>query len=79
MLTAEARRRQAVILSDDSAVHRDAIGVVVADDVEAFAAAGRSRDMTGELGIGLLYGLAGFFLFRWFENYARRRGTLEAF
>jgi ABC-2 type transport system permease protein len=35
--------------------------------------------LAGELAIGLLYGLAGFVLFRWFENHARRRGTLEAF
>jgi len=29
--------------------------------------------------IGLAYLLAGYFLFRWFEIMARRRGTLEAF
>jgi ABC-2 type transport system permease protein len=33
----------------------------------------------GELLIGLVYGLAGFVFFRWFERQARRRGTLEAY
>ena len=33
----------------------------------------------GELGIGLLYGLLGYFLFAWFEVQAKRRGTLEVF
>lgn len=33
----------------------------------------------GELAIGLVYALAGFVFFRWFEFQARRRGTLEAF
>jgi ABC-2 type transport system permease protein len=33
----------------------------------------------GELGIGLLYGLLGYFLFAWFEIQAKRRGTLEVF
>jgi ABC-2 type transport system permease protein len=32
-----------------------------------------------ELGIGLLYGLLGYFLFAWFEVQAKRRGTLEVF
>jgi ABC-2 type transport system permease protein len=31
----------------------------------------------GELGIGLVYGLLGYFLFAWFELEAKRRGTLE--
>lgn len=30
-----------------------------------------------ELGIGLLYGLVGYFLFQWVEVSAKRRGTLE--
>ncbi len=30
-----------------------------------------------ELGIGFMYGLLGFFLFRWVEISAKRRGTLE--
>jgi len=30
-----------------------------------------------ELGIGLVYGLLGYFLFQWVENSAKRRGTLE--
>jgi ABC-2 type transport system permease protein len=30
-----------------------------------------------EIGIGLVYGLCGFFLFRWVEISAKRRGTLE--
>ena len=33
----------------------------------------------GELGIGLLYGLLGYFLFAWFEVQAKRHGTLEVF
>ena len=32
-----------------------------------------------EFGIGLLYGLLGYFLFAWFEVQAKRRGTLEVF
>lgn len=30
-----------------------------------------------ELGIGLVYGLSGYFLFKWVEISAKRRGTLE--
>jgi ABC-2 type transport system permease protein len=30
-----------------------------------------------ELGIGLLYGLVGYFMFQWVETSAKRRGTLE--
>ncbi len=30
-----------------------------------------------ELGIGLVYGLLGYFLFKWVEVSAKRRGTLE--
>jgi ABC-2 type transport system permease protein len=30
-----------------------------------------------ELGIGLFYGTLGYFLFKWVENSAKRRGTLE--
>lgn len=30
-----------------------------------------------EIGIGLVYGLIGYFLFAWFETQAKRRGTLE--
>jgi ABC-2 type transport system permease protein len=30
-----------------------------------------------ELGIGLVYGLSGYFLFKWVEVSAKRRGTLE--
>jgi hypothetical protein len=30
-----------------------------------------------ELGIGLAYGLVGYFLFQWVEVSAKRRGTLE--
>jgi ABC-2 type transport system permease protein len=33
--------------------------------------------ITGELLIGILYVLAGYLLFRWFEIQAKRRGTLE--
>lgn len=33
----------------------------------------------GELLIGLFYGFLGYVFFRYFENQARRRGTLEAF
>jgi ABC-2 type transport system permease protein len=32
-----------------------------------------------ELGIGLAYGLVGYFLFAWFEVEAKRRGTLEVY
>ena len=35
--------------------------------------------LAGELVVGLVYALAGFALFSWFEAQARRRGTLEAF
>jgi ABC-2 type transport system permease protein len=31
----------------------------------------------GELGIGLIYGLLGYFLFQWFEYVAKQRGSLE--
>ena len=30
-----------------------------------------------ELGIGLIYGSLGYFMFKWVENSAKRRGTLE--
>ena len=30
-----------------------------------------------EIGIGLLYGLIGYFLFSWFETQAKQKGTLE--
>lgn len=33
----------------------------------------------GELWIGLVYTVFGFILFRWFEQQAKKRGTLEAF
>ncbi len=33
--------------------------------------------LTQELGIGLAYGLLGYFLFKWVEISAKRRGTLE--
>jgi ABC-2 type transport system permease protein len=33
----------------------------------------------GEVGIGLMYGVLGYFLFAWFEVQAKRRGTLEVF
>jgi ABC-2 type transport system permease protein len=33
--------------------------------------------LLGELVIGLLYGLAGFWLFRWFETKAKQKGSLE--
>jgi len=32
-----------------------------------------------ELGIGLLYGFIGYLMFAWFENLAKKRGTLEVF
>jgi len=35
--------------------------------------------LVGELGLGVLYILLGYSLFRWFEFQAKRRGTLEAF
>jgi ABC-2 type transport system permease protein len=35
--------------------------------------------LVGELVVGLVYAMAGFALFSWFEAQARRRGTLEAF
>ena len=35
--------------------------------------------LRGEVAIGIIYALAGFAFFRWFEFQARRRGTLEAF
>jgi ABC-2 type transport system permease protein len=35
--------------------------------------------LVGELLIGMAYGLVGFVFFRWFEQQARRRGTLEAY
>ena len=33
--------------------------------------------LISELGIGLMYGLLGYFLFAWFETQAKQRGTLE--
>ncbi len=33
--------------------------------------------LISEIGIGLAYGLLGYFLFAWFETQAKRRGTLE--
>jgi ABC-2 type transport system permease protein len=33
--------------------------------------------LLSEFGIGVAYGLLGYFLFAWFETQARRRGTLE--
>ncbi len=35
--------------------------------------------LLGELALGSVYILVGYGLFRWFEYYARRRGTLEFF
>jgi ABC-2 type transport system permease protein len=35
--------------------------------------------LVGELGLGVIYILLGYSLFRWFEFQAKRRGTLEAF
>jgi len=31
----------------------------------------------GELGIGIIYGWLGFYLFKWVENQAKRKGTLD--
>lgn len=33
--------------------------------------------LLSELGIGLMYGLLGYFLFSWFETQAKQKGTLE--
>jgi len=33
--------------------------------------------LLGELAVGLAYGLAGFWLFRWFETKAKQKGSLE--
>jgi hypothetical protein len=33
--------------------------------------------LLSEIGIGLIYGVLGYFLFAWFETQAKRRGTLE--
>jgi ABC-2 type transport system permease protein len=33
--------------------------------------------LISEFGIGLIYGLLGYFLFSWFETQAKQRGTLE--
>jgi ABC-2 type transport system permease protein len=35
--------------------------------------------LAAELAVGLIYALAGFAFFRWFEFQAKQRGTLEAF
>jgi ABC-2 type transport system permease protein len=35
--------------------------------------------LSGELGIGLMYAVVGYLLFRWVEVEAKRRGTLEVF
>jgi ABC-2 type transport system permease protein len=35
--------------------------------------------LLGELGIGLMYAVIGYFLFSWFEVEAKRQGTLEVF
>ncbi|MBL8076790.1 MAG: ABC transporter permease [Anaerolineales bacterium] len=33
--------------------------------------------LVSEMGIGLIYGLLGYFLFSWFETQAKQKGTLE--
>lgn len=49
----------------------------------ALVAGGRLAEVApllwGELGIGVMYGILGYFLFAWFEIQAKRRGTLEVF
>jgi hypothetical protein len=33
--------------------------------------------LTSEVGIGIIYGWLGYFLFKWFEIQAKRKGSLE--
>lgn len=53
-------------------------GIAAARELVAGAALNEVAPLLlGELGVGLVYGLAGYFMFRWFEMQAKRRGTLE--
>jgi ABC-2 type transport system permease protein len=53
-------------------------GIAAAREIVAGAGVAQVRGLLmGELGIGLMYALAGYLLFRWFEIQAKRRGTLE--
>jgi ABC-2 type transport system permease protein len=47
--------------------------------VDGASLASVSPLLWGELVIGILYGVFGYFLFAWFEIQAKRRGTLEVF
>ena len=53
-------------------------GIAASRDLVAGASLGEiSPLLIGEMGIGLMYGLLGYFLFAWFEIQAKRNGTLE--
>jgi ABC-2 type transport system permease protein len=53
-------------------------GIASARALAAGASLGEVAPMLiSEVGIGIAYGLLGYFLFAWFETQARQRGTLE--
>jgi len=55
-------------------------GIAAAREIVAGAGISEVRGLlSGELGIGLIYAVLGYLLFRWFELQAKRRGTLEDF
>jgi ABC-2 type transport system permease protein len=55
-------------------------GIAAAREIVAGAGVAQVRELLlGELAIGLIYAVAGYLLFRWFEIQAKRRGTLEDF
>ena len=55
-------------------------GIAAAREIVAGAGIAQVREyLLGELGIGLLYAVLGYLLFRGFEIQAKRRGTLEDF
>lgn len=53
-------------------------GITAARGLAAGATLGEvSPLLLSEMGIGLIYGALGYFLFAWFETQAKKRGTLE--
>lgn len=55
-------------------------GILAARQIIAGEGIGKVAPLlVGELGLGLIYLLLGYALFRWFEFQAKRRGTLERF
>jgi len=53
-------------------------GIAAARALAAGASLGEvSPLLSSEIGIGLVYGVLGYFLFAWFETQAKKKGTLE--